>query len=264
MLPKRYWRDMPSSAFGDKARDWIAVLPVAAIEQHGPHLPVGVDAFIAEGMIAACVKALPGELPVTFLPVQQVCKSDEHLAFPGTLTVSWEELVKEWIAIGESVHRAGLRRLVIVTSHGGNVAPMEIVARELRVRLGMSVVTTSWGRLGRWQEIYDYAPGPMIDIHAGLSETSLMLALRPDLVEMDKAQDFTSAQSEMAARNEKLGWHGSAANIAWMAQDLNPSGAVGDASAASAEAGQRDIEAVAEGFVALMQELVQEPEVSDE
>lgn len=264
MLPKRFWRDMPSSAFGEAARDWIAVLPVAAIEQHGPHLPVGVDAFVAEGMIAACAKALPEDLPVTFLPVQQICKSDEHLSFPGTLTVGWEEVTKSWISIGESVHRAGVSRLVIVTSHGGNVAPMEIVARELRVRLGMTVVTTSWGRLGRWQEIYDYAPGPMIDIHAGLSETSLMLALRPDLADMDKAQDFASEQTGMAARYSKLGWHGSASNVAWMAQDLNPHGAVGNASAASAEAGRRDIDAVAEGFVTLMQEIVRETGERDE
>ncbi len=264
MQPKRYWREMPSGAFGDTAKDWVVVLPVAAIEQHGPHLPVGVDAFIAEGMVAACVEVLPDDLPVTFLPVQQVCKSDEHLGFPGTLTVGWEEVVKLWIAIGESVHRAGVTRLVIVTSHGGNAAPMEIAARELRVRLGMTVVTTSWGRLGRWQEIYDYAPGPMIDIHGGLSETSLMLALRPDLVDMEKAQNFASEQSGMAERHEKLGWHGSAANIAWMAQDLNPAGAVGDASAASAEAGQRDIRAVAEGFVSLLQELAQDPGVADE
>ncbi|SEP10050.1 creatinine amidohydrolase [Salinihabitans flavidus] len=260
-LPKRRWRDMPSHAFGpERARDWIAVLPLAAIEQHGPHLPVGVDAIIAEGMAEAAEQVLDDDLPVTFLPVQQVCKSTEHNDFPGTLSLGWKEVIASWIAIGESVLRAGPRTLVMVTSHGGNLPAMEITARELRARHGMRVLTTSWGRLGRWQEIYDYGDGPMIDIHAGLAETSLMLALRPDLVDMGKARDFPSAHTELSEKARKIGYHGAAANIAWMARDLNPDGAVGNAAAATAEAGRRDIAAVAEGFNALMRDLAKRPQ----
>ncbi len=254
MIPERYWRDMPSGRFGDGAADWIVVLPLAATEQHGPHLPVGVDSMIAEGMIAACVAALPGDAPVTFLPVQEVCKSNEHIDFPGTLTVVWDTVTRVWIDIGESVARAGPQTLIMVTSHGGNVAPMEIAARELRQRIGLRVVTTSWGRLGRWQEIYSYE-GPIIDIHAGLSETSVMLALRPDLVAMEKAEDFQSAQTELDQSSAKLGYHGASANLAWLAQDLNRKGAVGDASSANAAAGYLDIKAVAKGFCALVADL---------
>ena len=90
-------------------------------------------------MVARAVAALPDDLPATFLPVQQVCKSNEHIEFPGTLTLTWETAIRTWIEIGESVARAGLRKMVIVTSHGGNVAPMEIVARELRQTRGMAV-----------------------------------------------------------------------------------------------------------------------------
>ena len=255
MLPKRYWREMPSTAFGDAAKNWIAVLPLAATEQHGPHLPLGVDSIIAEGMIAECVRVLPPEAPVTFLPVQEICKSNEHMDFAGTLTLDWKTVIDTWIAIGESVHRAGLRTLVMITSHGGNAAPMEIAARELRQRHGMRVITTSWGRLGRWQEIYHY-DGPMIDIHAGLSETSLMLALRPELVDMDRAMDFPSAQTAIGSTARKLGYHGAAANIAWLAQDLNADGAVGDASAASATDGERDILSVGEGFCDLIGDIL--------
>jgi creatinine amidohydrolase len=258
MIPKRYWREMPSSAFGADAADWIAVLPLAATEQHGPHLPLGVDSMIAEGMIAACIDALAADAPVTFLPVQEICKSNEHTDFPGTLTVGWDTITRMWIDIGSSVARAGPRTLIIITSHGGNAAPMEIAARELRQTLGMRVVTTSWGRLGQWQDIYSYEH-PIIDIHAGLSETSVMLALRPDLVETGKAADFASAQTDLDAASEKLGFHGAAANLAWLAQDLSPQGAVGDASTASAQAGQKDINAVAQGFCALIADLERLP-----
>jgi creatinine amidohydrolase len=256
MAIDRFWREMPTTAFGDAAKDWIVVLPLAAIEQHGPHLPVGVDAIIAEGMISAAIAALPDELPVTFLPVQQVAKSNEHLAFPGTLTLDWRGAIEQWLDIGRSVVRAGPRTLVIVTSHGGNVAPMEIAARELRVTDGMRVITTSWGRLGNWQEIYPYESNDAAtDIHAGLSETSLMLALRPDLVNMSKAQNFSSDQTRMQSEHRSLGWHGAKANIAWMSGDLNNAGAVGDASCATAELGQRDLVETAEGFVHLMHEI---------
>ncbi len=105
MHPKRFWREMPTTAFRDCA-DWIAVLPVAAIEQHGPHLPVGVDAFIAEGMVARSADALPGDLPVTFLPVQEIAKSNEHIRFAGTLTIGWETVIRAWLDIGASVKAA--------------------------------------------------------------------------------------------------------------------------------------------------------------
>ena len=254
MPSKRYWRETPTTEFDGDTSEWIAVLPLAAIEQHGPHLPVGVDAFIAEGMIARCAAALPPDSPVTFLPLEEVCKSNEHLAFAGTLTLDWHTTIRGWLEIGQSVARAGIRKLVLVTSHGGNVQPMEIVARELRVGQGMLVVTTSWSRLGAWRDIYDYGP-VFTDIHGGNAETSLMLALRPDLVDMSRARDFASTQSAMKARHRRIAWHGSQANAAWMSQDLNREGVVGDATAACAVKGEQDIASMVAGFCELMKEI---------
>ena len=254
MTPKRYWRDMPTTMFGAHSADWIAVLPLAAIEQHGPHLPVGVDAFIAEGLIERCADALPDDSPATFLPLMQVCKSNEHINFAGTLTLDWETTIKGWLQIGDSVARAGVRKLVMITSHGGNVAAMDIVARELRQHHAMLAVTTSFGRLGDWQDIYDYSE-VITDIHGGNAETSLMLALRPDLVDMEKAKDFASRQTDCKAQHRHLGLHSSDANIAWLAEDLNPAGTVGDATAASAENGERDIASVVGGFTRLIEEV---------
>ena len=258
MLPMRFWRDMPTTAFDVDTSDWIAILPLAAIEQHGPHLPLGVDAFIAEGFVQRCAAALPEDSLATFLPVQQICKSNEHTSFPGTLTVGWEAAIQSWLDIGVSLARAGIRKLLMITSHGGNVSPMEIAARELRSEYEMLVVTTSFGRLGKWQEIYDYGP-VMTDIHGGNAETSVMLVFRPDLVDMTKATDFPSSQEPMKRHNTHLGFHSSNANIAWASEDLNPEGVVGDASAASAKNGEQDIRMTVEGFCKLIEEIEATP-----
>ena len=150
-LPKRDWMEMTwqeVAGAGAATARWIAVLPLAAVEQHGPHLPLGVDTFIAEAYLARVREILPDELPVSFLPVQRIGVSVEHLAYPGTLTLSAATAIAAWTELGESLARAGVRKLVLVTSHGGNVAAMELVARELRARLGMLAVTVGWHRFG--------------------------------------------------------------------------------------------------------------------
>ncbi len=255
MAPARYWRDIPSSAFGDAAKEWIAVLPIAAIEQHGPHLPVGVDAIIAEGMVQRVAERLPDASMVTFLPIEEICKSNEHRAFPGTLTLDWDVVIPTWVQIGESVARSGVNTLVIVTSHGGNVAPMDVAARELRERTGIRVVTTAWSRFAPPAE----EDGVFVDIHAGRSETSWMLAMRPELVDMAKAEDFRSAQESVVDGSGRLGYHMMAANMAWLSGDLNPKGAVGNAAAATVEQGERDIAAMVDGFIALLGDLAALP-----
>src|SRR5262249_20543487 len=149
MLPRRDWLEMTweDLSGADTAR-WIAVLPVAAVEQHGPHLPLGVDSFIADAYLERVRAALPDHLPVSFLPLQKLGQSDEHVSFPGTLTLSSASVIKAWNEIAESLARAGVRKLVIVTSHGGNLQAIELIARELRVRLAMLVVTSAWHRFG--------------------------------------------------------------------------------------------------------------------
>ena len=245
---------MPTTAFEGDTSKWIAVLPVAAIEQHGPHLPVGVDALIGEGMVARSAAALPDDSPAVFLPLQEICKSNEHLSFPGTLSLDWGTTIRGWLEIGDSVARAGVRKMLIITSHGGNVAPMEIAARELRCRHNMLAVTTTWGRLGDFEGIYEHGP-VFTDIHGGNAETSMMLALRPDLVDMSRSEDFSSAQTDLKGRHTHLGFHSSSANIAWMSEDLNAKGTVGDASAATAENGEREIASEVAGFCELILEI---------
>src|SRR6201986_3098252 len=251
MLPQRHWMEMTWTDFaGADTERWIAVLPIAAGEQHGPHLPLGVDSYIAQAYLDRVHEILPASLPVTFLPVMKLGKSDEHKAFPETLSLSASTAIGTYLDIGESLARAGVRKLVIVTSHGGNVAAMEIAARDLRVRHRMLVVPAAWHRFG-------YPPGTFErseqrhGVHAGDVETSLMLAGRGDTVRMESAENAVPATVGMS---NEFKWLSAfrPVGFGWMTQDLHPSGALGDATLATAEKGEAALRHGAQGFVELM------------
>lgn len=257
-MPRRLWQEMSSEEFAglDRARV-IALLPVGAIEQHGPHLPVATDACINQGVLARALEQMPDDLPVTVLPMLPVGKSDEHLAYPGTLTLSAETLIRLWTEVGESVARAGVRKLVLFNSHGGQPQVMDIVARDLRVRHAMLVVAYSWYAGGLPAGLFDEAE-LRHGIHAGAVETSMMLHLRPDLVRMERAADFRPLMRELAPDYRLLSPTG-AGRLAWMAQDLHPSGACGNASLADAERGRALVEHAAQALVELLREVDRYP-----
>jgi len=235
------------------AAGWIAVLPLAATEQHGPHLPVGTDVMIAQAYLARVRKLLPANLPVTFLPTQPIGISTEHIDFPGTLSLPTETALKSWTAIGESVARAGIKKLVIVTSHGGNSAAMTLVAQDLRAFHRMLVVTTSWSRFGAPDGLFD--PDELRHgIHGGAVETSIMLAAHPTLVRTDNLALFPSAGRDMATSYRHLSTQ-RPAPLAWQAQDLNANGAVGDATQASAEKGEALLAHGARAFCELLADI---------
>jgi creatinine amidohydrolase len=258
MPRKIWWQDFTAAEFADiNPNKTIAILPTAAIEQHGPHLPVGVDTFLNRGPLDMLATAVPAELDIRILPVQAIGKSNEHIWQKGTISSTAHTLIDLWFEIGQSVSRAGVKKLVIVNSHGGNVSIIDIVARELRVKEQMLVVKTNWsafatpdGLVGDLEKRHG--------IHAGDVETSEMLHFQPGLVDMSRAEDFRS----IAARDEQqfkyLRPTGSHA-YGWIASDLNPAGAVGNAARATAERGQTIAGAQVAGFVELLAEVERMP-----
>lgn len=265
MSTPRHWSDLGTADFAalDRARA-IAVLPLAATEQHGPHLPLSVDTDIVDGIVAQALPHIAPDLPVLFLPTQAVGFSPEHTRFAGTLTLKAETLVRVWTELGECVAASGVKKLVLFNAHGGQVGAMDLVARDLRARLGMLVYSVSWFNLplldadGRDLNALFSADEHRFGIHAGDVETSLMLALRPERVRMALAQDFPSSSQARAARFPTLG-NGRSAKLGWMMQDYNPHGAVGNAAAATAEKGQALLDAAGRALARLLTEIDQLP-----
>ena len=253
-LPPRDYVDIgrPEAAGADRAR-WIAVLPLAATEQHGPHLPLETDVLIAEAYLARVRELVADTLPVTFLPIERIGISSEHIDFPGTLTLSPEIAIQNWMTIGKEVAKAGIRKLVMVTSHGGNSAAMSLVAQELRTHHKMLAVTTAWGRLSAVEALF---PPEEIEhgIHGGAVETSIMLARYGARVRRDAIANFRPIT---VAMKQDFRWLSAQrpAPFAWQTQDLHPSGAVGDATQATAEKGERLIDQGACAFCELLAEV---------
>ena len=257
-MRKLHWGELTSAEFrGLDPERVIAVAPIAAHEQHGPHLPVSTDTTIGEGMVREVLARLPDDLHILVLPTMPVGKSNEHIRSPGTLTFSAQIALAMWIELGECVHRAGLRKIVFANSHGGNADLLAVVARELRVRHNMLAVHTSWRRFGVPVGMYtsvETAHG----IHAGDIETSLILHFREDLARMDKADNFVSSAVAMEGEYRHLRPTGTAA-FGWIAPDLNPAGAVGDASLATKEKGRLTAEHQALGFIELLRDVARFP-----
>jgi creatinine amidohydrolase len=250
---KRDWAEMTWEDFAGANPSWVAVLPVAAIEQHGPHLPLGTDAFIVEAYLAHVRKLLPEALNATFLPLQAVGTSHEHRAFTGTLSLAPETLIRALTDIAESVHHAGLRKLVFANGHGGNVAALDLVALDLRARLNMLAVPCSFSRFGHPDGLF--APDEVAyGIHGGDVETSIMLAARPDLVRKELAKNFVPASAAMEREFKQLR-AGEPVGFGWMSQDLNPSGAIGDATLATAAKGEATLAYGARAFVELLEDV---------
>ncbi len=257
-FPGRFWADLtwPDIKAADTS-SWIAVLPVAAIEQHGPHLPLSTDRDIMQGYLARIMAGIPADLPVSFLPVQNIGLSPEHRDFPGTLTLSPETALRVWAEIGESVARAGVRKIVLLSSHGGNTGLLEVVARELRARHSMLAVTASFSRLGYPDGVFS-ADEISHGIHGGEIEASLMLAFQPQKVRQNRLADFPAETLRMA-RDLKHLRAAKPAGFGWLAQDLNPDGAAGNAKAASAVKGAQAAEYGAQLFIELLQDIAAFP-----
>ena len=254
MLPTKFWAEMswPEFRRADMGKV-VAVLPLAAIEQHGLHLPVGVDAIVNEGYVERAAARIPNELPVLFLPLQAIGVSGEHSEYPGTLTLSAESAIRAWTEIGDSIARTGCRKLIVMNSHGGNVPAIDAAALELRRRWKMLAINASWRRLGYPDGLF--SPRETTHgVHGGDAETSLTLAFRPTAVRMSEARDYANAAESME-RDFALLRAKPPLAFAWMASDLNPDGAAGEADTASKAKGEAAADYGIDRFIALLRDV---------
>ena len=255
MLPSTLWAELTTTDLdrADRAGT-VAVLPVAAIEQHGPHLPLGTDTFVMQGYLDRVRARLPADVPALFLPIQSCGASLEHADFRGTLSLSARTAIAAWSELAVGVARIGIRKLVVVNSHGGNSPVIDILAQELRATLGLLVVKASWQRFGYPEGLFE--PAELAHgIHGGAVETSLMLAFRPDLVRREAARNAVPASVAIEQRFAQLRTGGRPTGFGWMAQDLHESGVAGDATKGSVEAGEACAAHGASAFIALLRDV---------
>lgn len=242
----RFWQDMRSVEFHDLPPATVAILPVAATEQHGPHLPTGTDAFIVDGILRAAAEYGPPYFAVV-LPTQTIGWSIEHGGFPGTLSLDGNILDKAWCELGRWVKRSGLSRILLFNGHGGNPPVMALAAMRLRAECGMLAEQVHWATLANPSQVAP-ADAPPRDWHAGWIETSIMLHLRPDLVRMEAAAPAPMRHPQDLPPDGEAQW-------AWMTSDLNVGGVIGDPTLADATTGAQLVGRAAEGLRDLLQRM---------
>lgn len=232
-MTQRRLAELRSRELGDRVgASSTLVLPLGAIEQHGPHLPYATDLIVAEAAAAAVVDAVGDEHDLWLLPALAYTKSNEHAWDSGTFWLSAQTMLAVLDDIGRCAAQTGARRLVFVNGHGGNSSLLNVACRDLRLRHGLQTFlvhpfvppdhggTSAAGELG-------------MGIHAGLDETSMILHLRPDLVDMSLAARHVP---ERLADNRYVRFGGSV-SFGWLSNDFGPAGVIGDPTGANAEHG---------------------------
>jgi creatinine amidohydrolase len=252
--PKRFfpylsWTDIQAMPNKENV---VLIQPVGAIEQHGPHLPLIVDAAIGVAVLGKALEKLDAIVPAYALPALYYGKSNEHWHFPGTITLSAETLLATLMEVAESIYRAGFRKLILMNSHGGQPQVMEIAARDLHIKYSDFLVFPlfTW----RVPHITGELLSPQekkLGIHAGDAETSIMLSILPEQVKMEKAvaeYPPEQPQGSLLSIEGKL-------SFAWATRDLSKSGVVGNPTVATKEKGDRILESVSDGWVRAIQDI---------
>jgi creatinine amidohydrolase len=228
----------------------VGILPVGAIEPHGPHLPLSTDCDIARGHLGQLGRYVAAGTDVLVLPLQSIGLSIEHAGFAGLFTHGADLLLRAWTDVARTFHAAGGRRLIIASSHGGNSEIAGLLATQLRLDPGLLAVTAAWLRFGQPEGLFP-AHELAYGMHGGDIETSLMLYYWPETVRLEQRLDFVSAAETWERQSAVLSAHGRT-RVGWLTADLNPLGAVGNALAATAEKGAASADHALRGFAALV------------
>ena len=228
----------------------IILLPVGAIEQHGPHLPMSVDRVIAEETARAIVANCGDDLDIWLLPTLSVSKSNEHNWSEGTISLRYETLMAVLHDIGESLSKTNAKKLVLLNGHGGNTTLLNTALRELRINhlletfLIHPALPPAYGGSSTEDELG-------MGIHGGRDETSVFMFLRPDLVNLSKAERRVP---EQLAKNKHVKFGGSV-SFGWLSNDFHEDGYIGDPTGASSELGERLFNAAVESLCEALSEI---------
>lgn len=234
---------LSSREVGDMPKDdALVVLPLGAVEQHGPHLPVMTDALIGEGVLTRTMERLPPDSNIWLLPPVSYGKSNEHLDFPGTISLSAATLHGILCDIAFSLHKSGFRRLLLFNTHGGNADLFNVAAREIRLSTGLMVFYVSPGSVGAVSDLISEEEREF-GIHGGDVETSLVMAIKPNWVH----DELRAAEMPDVARYRYLTLEGKI-RFAWVMSDISESGIAGDATRATAEKGELILDRIADAL----------------
>jgi len=212
----------------------LLVLPTAAIEQHGHHLPLATDTLINNLLLGKALELAPKDAHIYALPPVCYGKSNEHIGFPGTLSLSAQTFLAVVRDLGASIAAAGFSKVVLYNTHGGNTSLVDVLARDLRAEFGLRTFSlfgspgAEFDGVSKQERTYGF--------HAGEIETAYLLHAVPALVHTD---EYSANYIARVDKPELLKPEGSAANFAWLTKDIAPSGVLGDPSAATAENGER-------------------------
>jgi creatinine amidohydrolase len=254
--PKRFfpyltWTEI--AAMEDK-ENTVVIQPIGSIEQHGPHLPLIVDAAIATAVVGKALALLPTDIPAYGLSPLYYGKSNEHWHFPGTITLTSATLTAVLMEMGESIYRAGFRKLVFVNGHGGQPQVLEMVARDLHQKYeDLMIFPLFVWRVPNVAEELLTPEELEYGIHAGDAETSLMLSILPEQVKMEKAlREYPQGlpKESLLSMEGKL-------PFAWVTRDLTASGVLGDATVATKEKGDRILASLVQSWVQVIQDIYQ-------
>jgi len=223
----------------------VAVVPLASMETHGPHLPLGTDGIITEGILARAAGCIATK--AVALPVQWLGASAEHGDHPGTLSCEPEHMIAAIVSLGEGLAHAGIKRVVLFNGHGGNIALGSIAALKLRSRYGMLAASAHWLDFGLPQGFTQPAPLAR-DVHGGWVETSVMLHLAPDLVKKDRKANEAFSPAPSLFPSGPIAW-------GWKLGDLAAGGWIGRPDLATAEFGKALVDHAAGALARLIDEL---------
>lgn len=239
------------------------IWPFGAIEQHGPHLPLGTDALFAERILEAVLDSLPADLPIWRLPLSSIGFSPEHRGFPGTLSLPAETVIAQVMAVGEDLAATGFKRLLLFNAHGGQIALLQVAARQLRAsRSSLAVLPCFLWSGPPGLDALVPEPERSQGLHAGLAETSLMLHLAPELVGAERPVDgqldgLGAGGGAGGGKPPPPGWSlEGAVPTAWLTADLSSSGVIGDARGANAQLGEALFNTLVHGWRQLLEGLL--------